>query len=52
MTIYDVICDQCERGFAIDNVWNVEYLDGMSNVLCENCVDDLDLTELLRHPWQ
>ncbi len=38
MTTYDVACDKCERGFAIDDVFNVEYTDGSMNVLCEPCV--------------
>lgn len=39
MTIYDVACDFCEKGFAIDDVYNVEYTDGSMNVLCEPCLD-------------
>jgi len=39
-TTYDVACDKCERGFAIDDVFNVEYSDGTMNVLCENCVGE------------
>ena len=42
MTIYDVACDVCERGFAIDDVYNVEYTDGTMNVLCETCLDEMD----------
>lgn len=38
VTIYDVACDKCEKGFAIDDVFNVEYTDGSMNVLCEPCV--------------
>jgi hypothetical protein len=40
LTNYDVACDKCERGFAIDDVFNVEYNDGTMNVLCENCVGE------------
>jgi hypothetical protein len=40
MTTYDVECDFCERGFAIDDVYNVENVDGTLNVLCEKCLDE------------
>ena len=40
ITTYDVACDKCERGFAIDDVFNVEYNDGTMNVLCEPCVGE------------
>ena len=42
MTTYDVACDICEKGFAIDDVYNVEYLDGTMNVACEPCLDKFD----------
>lgn len=45
--IYDVACDYCERGFAIDDVYNIENLDGTLNVLCEKCLDERDEPVLL-----
>jgi hypothetical protein len=52
MTIYDVACDGCELGFAIDDVFNVEYADGMSNVLCENCVEQAEANDDVKDVWQ
>lgn len=51
ITIYDVECDFCERGFAIDDVFNVDYQDGFSNVLCADCVDETQV-ENIADVWQ
>lgn len=41
-TIEKVECDFCHNGFTLDALYNVEYLDGLTNVLCEGCLDDAD----------
>ena len=53
MTTYDVACDKCELGFAIDDVFNVEYNDGTMNVLCEKCVEDtIKTSDDVASVWQ
>jgi hypothetical protein len=53
ITIYDVECDRCERGFAIDDVFNVDYFDGTSNVLCADCATEAEANEDdIERVWQ
>lgn len=52
ITIYDVECDHCEMGFAIDDVFNVEYANGMSNVLCAECATVAEENDDVENVWQ
>lgn len=49
---YDVACDNCERGFAIDDVYNVEYADRTMNVLCGKCADEAETFHHVVDVWQ
>jgi hypothetical protein len=44
--IYDTDCDFCERGLAMSEAFNVDYQDGTSNVLCEDCVDETQVENI------
>ena len=33
-----ITCDWCEKLFATEQLWNVEYTFGYGNVLCTLCV--------------
>jgi hypothetical protein len=52
ITTYDVACDKCERGFAIDDVYNVEYADRTMNVLCGPCADEAETFHNVVDVWQ
>ena len=52
MTIYDLTCDHCENGMSVDDAYNVEYTDGMANVLCEKCVEWAENNWNVAYVWQ
>lgn len=35
-------CDHCDESFDIDTLYNVEYTDNLTNVLCEECLDQAE----------
>lgn len=51
VTVYDLECDLCERGFAIEDVFSIDYHDNTSQVACADCVETFDL-EKIANVWQ
>lgn len=41
-------CDFCENYFAMQDLFNVDYVGGFANVLCAKCVDLVHATDGLR----
>lgn len=39
ITKLDVECDECQKWFATDDVFNVEFADATLCVYCEKCLD-------------
>lgn len=35
-------CDICESEFPVSELYNVEYVNGTMNVVCDTCSDELD----------
>lgn len=47
-------CDWCENYFAMQDLFNVDYVGNTSNVLCAKCVDEAHkmFADTLEGVWQ
>lgn len=47
-------CDWCENYFAMEDLFNVDYIGNFSNVLCAKCVDEAHamFEDTLEGVWQ
>jgi hypothetical protein len=50
--IYDVECDECQKWFATDDVFNVEFADNTMCVYCSKCLDVASMVFELVDVWK